>query len=320
MDYTPMQALADARKKHNRFYMKCIVPDKNGILCGRAPIESHSIQHNGILSRLAENGIVYSLGETTKGDEIFEYDLKSKGVTRQASIFKCLCQEHDTMLFADIEKKPFSKDPKQCFQYALKALLHSYWSKCNDFQITKAYRNEVQIAQQIAADQKVYTEELDAFWKIYHTERYRDLLCYIITINREIEAAVSTSTNVCRKLDGSLFGQENANCPLLHFSAFPCQEKSFLLISALKKNERYFKAFTQQLIMRTEDNILKLFNIIFPLLAQNIMISPRVVNKMTPQQKQQLLLMYRVETMSLYYQRKINVNQWAEQVSYSIWG
>lgn len=135
-----IQELAAARKKYNQFKMKCIVPDKQGDLCNKNPIRSHSIQHNGILSRLAEDGIVYCLGETTKGEEIFEYDLKDKGISQEASIFKCLCKEHDDILFADIEKRAFNKEPKQCFQYALKALLHSYWSKCNDVGITDKYR------------------------------------------------------------------------------------------------------------------------------------------------------------------------------------
>lgn len=317
---SPIQELATARKKHNRFKMRCIVPNEQGILCGKNPIKSHSIQHNGILSCLAENGIVYCLGETTKGDEIFEYDLKDKGVTQEASVFKCLCKEHDDTLFADIEKRMFCKEPKQCFQYALKALLHSYWSKCNDVGITEKYKGEVQIAQQIAEDQIAYRSELNAFWKIYHNKQYEDLLSQIITINRKIDSAVSTSINMCRKLDGSFFGKENDDYPLLHISAFPSKEKSYLLISALKKNEPYFKAFTQQFLMLSEEAILKRFNIIFPLLAENIMISPRVVNKMTLAEKQQLLLIFRIETMSLYYQRGIDINRWSEQVLYNIWG
>lgn len=317
---SPMQELANARKKHNRFKMKCIVPDKQGVLCGKDPIKSHSIQHNGILSCLAENGIVYCLGETTKGDEIFEYDLKDRGITQEASVFKCLCKEHDDTLFADIEKRIFCKEPKQCFQYALKALLHSYWSKCNDVGITEKYKGKVQIAQQISEDQRAYGDELNDFWKIYHTEQYQELLSYIVTINREINSAVSTSINMCRKLDGSFLGKENENYPLLHISAFPSKEKSYLLISALKKNEIYFKSFMQQFLMLSEDAILKRFNIIFPLLAKNIMISPRVVNKITSQEKQQLLLIFRLETMSLYYQRGVNINSWADQVSYNIWG
>ena len=71
-----MQELAASRKKHNQFKMKCIVPNEQGVLCSNKPIRSHSIQHNGILSRLEEYGSVYCLGETTKGEEIFEYDLK----------------------------------------------------------------------------------------------------------------------------------------------------------------------------------------------------------------------------------------------------
>ena len=314
-----VQELAAARKKHNQFKMKCIVPDENGLLCGKYPIRSHSIQHNGILSRLAENGKVFCLGETTKGDEIFEYDLKDQGITKQASVFECLCKDHDDSLFADIEKRNFNREPKQCFQFALKALLHSYWSKCNDAGITEKYKQDVQIARQIAEDQQAYTEELNRFWEILKAEQYQDLLCHIIPISTEINSAVSTSINICRKLDGSLFGEENKNYPLLHISAFPAEGKSYLLISALKENEKYFKAFTQQFIMFSEKAILKRFNILLPLLAENIMISPRVVNKMTLAERNQLLLIFRVETMGLYYRDGININRWADQVSYNLW-
>lgn len=314
-----MQELAAARKKHNQFKMRCIVPDEHGVLCGKNPIRSHSIQHKGILSLLAEDNIVYCLGETTKGEEIFEYDLKDQGITKEASVFKCICKEHDDSLFADIEKRAFCKEPVQCFQYALKALLHSYWSKCNDAGITKAYKEEIQIARQIAEDQKAYKAELDRFWEIYHTGKYQELLCQIFTINREVNSAVSTSINICRKLDGSLFGKENDNYPLLHITVFPTKGKSYILISSLKENEQYFKNFIHQFILMSEEAILKRFNIILPLLAENIMLSPRLVKQMSEQEKKELITIFRIETLSLYHQNGININSWADQVSYSIW-
>ena len=313
-----MKNLAEARKKHNNFKMKCIVPDSEGNICGMNPIESHSIQHNGILSRLAEEGKVYCLGETTQGDEIFEYDLKEKGITKQASIFKCLCNEHDKRLFVDIEDRKFAKEPCQYFQYALKALLHSYWTKCNDAGIVEKYKR-TQIARQIIRDRKAYEMELNRFWEILRTEQYQDLLCYIVPIGREINIAVSTSINICRKLDGTLFGKENDKYPLLHISAFPVDGKSYLLISCLKENEDYFKAFTNQFMLFSEEAILKKFNVLLPLLAENIMISPRVVKKMDDTEKRQLLVVFRTETMGLYYEHGININSWAEQVTYNLW-
>ena len=314
-----MEMLADARKKHNRFEMKCIVPNCDGKLCGKNPIRSHSIQHNGILSSIAENGIVYCLGETTKGDEIFEYDLKDKGISKEASIFKCLCGEHDDALFMDIEKKEFCKEPKQLFQFALKSLICSYWLKCNDGGITEKYKDTIQIARIISEDQKAYKNELERFWKIYYSEQYEDLLSRVITINRKINSAVSTSINISRKLDGTLFGDENINYPLLHISIFPQGDKSYFLISSLKENKEYFITFMNQFVMLSEEDILKKFNIIIPLLAENIMISPFVVNKMTEQEKKQLLIMFRLETMSLYNQIGIDVNRWSERVSYNLW-
>lgn len=250
---------------------------------------------------------------------VFSYDLKDQGITREASIFKCFCKEHDELLFLDIEKRPFCKEPKQCFQYALKALLHSYWTKCNDVGIINKYTEDVQIAKQIKEDQKAYKDELDRFWEILKTEKYQDLLCKVITIDKKIESAVSTSINMCRKLDGTLFGEENNNFPLLHISAFPIEEKSYLLISSLKENEKYFNTFMQQFALMSEKAILKRFNIIIPLLAENIMISPRIVNKMTEKQKRDLLTIFRIETMGLYYKIGFDINKWAEQVSYSIW-
>lgn len=314
-----MKELATARNIHNKFKMKCIVPNEENAMCAKNPIKSHSIQHNGILSRLSVDGIVYCLGETTKGDEIFKYDLKSKGINQEASIFKCLCKEHDDLLFADIEKKAFCEQPKQCFQFALKALLHSYWTECNDAAIVNKFKQKSQISQRITEDQKAYSDELNHFWKIYHTEQYHELLNYIITIDREVNSAVSTSINVYRKFDGSLFGNENDDNPLLHISIFPSENKSYILISALKKDESYFRAFTQQFAMLSVKAILNLLNITIPLLAQNIMISPRIIDNMTTKEKKELLAIYQIETLHFYYQQGINIDNWSKQISYNLW-
>ena len=118
----------------------------------------------------------------------------------------------------------------------------------------------------------------------------------------------------------ALFGEVNKNYPLLHISAFPADGKSYLLISALKENEAYFSAFTSQFSLLTVEMILKRFNILLPLLAENIMISPRVVNKMQEVDKNQLLMIFRIETMGFYYRQGIDINRWSEQVSYNIWG
>lgn len=315
-----MQQLAKARKKHHQFKMKCIVPDANGDMCGKPCMGSHAIQHNGILSKLAENGVVYHLCETTKGEEIFEYDLKTRGISSEATIFRCLCSEHDKKLFVDIEDRMFQKEPIQCFQYALKALLHSYWTKLNDAGITKEYPEELQIVKQIAEDKVAYTKELSYFWNVLHTGRYDELLTWSLSIEGEVGCAVSTSINVCRRFDGTRFGTENDEYPLLHISVFPAEGKSWILISCLQRNKDYYKEFTDQFIMMSSKRILQLLNILLPLLAENIAISPRIINSMTEQEKKELLLIFRVETMSMFYQYGFNVSSWANQVSYNIFG
>lgn len=223
-------------------------------------------------------------------------------------------------MFIDIEDRGFQKEPIQCFQYALKALLHSYWSKINDVGITKEYPEELQIVKQLTADQSAYTKELACFWNILQTGRYDELLTWTLCIEREVECAVSTSINVCRRFNGTLFGKENEEYPLLHISIFPAEGKSWILVSCLQEHKAYYKAFTDQFIMMSSEHILRLLNILLPLLVENIAISPRIINSMTEQEKKQLLLIFHIETMSMYYQYGFSISKWADQVSYNIFG
>lgn len=322
MKSNAMANLTAARKKHGNFQMKCIVPDNNSILCNKPCIRSHSIQHNGILSRLSQNGKVYFLGESTNNTDLFKYALKSMGISTQASIFKCLCKDHDKQLFIDIEDREYCNENVQNFQYALKALLFSYWSKCNGRSMSIDYPLEHPLAgrlvRHIADDIQAYSKELNRFWEILKTGQYQDLLCWTLKIDHEVGAAVSESINVLRKFDGSLFGDENKEYPLLHISLFPAEGKSYLLVSCLKEYREYFKAFINQFMLLSERAILKRFNILLPLLADNIAISPRIVDAMTDKQKKELLTVFRLETMAFYNKHGINVDAWAKEISYDI--
>lgn len=314
-----MEHLAKARKRHNKFRMSCIVPDCNGDLCGKIAIGSHGIQHNGILSLIADNGKVCFLSEATKDDEVFDYDIKVAGINSQASIFKCLCKEHDDQLFADIEKRPYEKEPKQNFQFALKALLYSFWEKCNDGKTAELYLKNNPIASTVIEDRVAYGKELDRFWNIMKSQSYDDLLTWVIEIPSIINCAASASINVERKLNGEFFGEENRENPLIHISLFPTDmDKSYILLSSLKENQSYFNAFCTQFTMLSLNAIMKRFNILLPLFTDHIMISPHVIQNMSAQQKEELLLVFRVETMGLYHKFGININAWSEQVSYYI--
>lgn len=315
----PMERLAKARKQHNRFCMKCVVPDCNGELCGKEPIDSHSIQHNGILSIIADNGKVCFLSETTKNDEAFEYGIKTIGISSKASVFKCLCKEHDDRLFMDIEKRTYNKEPKQNFQFALKALLHSFWEKCNSGKLAEKHQGIHPIADTILEDRIAYRQELNRFWNILQTENYNELITWIVEIPTVINSAACASINVERKLNGERFGDENKDCPLIHVSVFPTDTgNSYMLLSSLKDNQAYFDAFRREFTMLSWKGILKRFNILLPLLIENVMISPHVIQNMTDQQKKELIAIFQLKAADLYHSTGININSWCEQVHYYI--
>lgn len=89
-----------------------------------------------------------------------------------------------------------------------------------------------------------------------------------------------------------------------------------MLISSLKKNAFYFKACIQQFIKFSVDDVLKRFNIILPLLTENIFINPRVVDNMTPTAKKELLAIFNIEGLYLYDNKGININEWSNQISH----
>lgn len=314
---TPMQNLAFVRKQHNRFSMPCIVPDMNGEKCGKPPINSHSIQHNGILSLLEKNGEVYVLGEATKDDDAFITDLKKIGITKKASIFKCLCKDHDKQLFQSIEDQEFNKNPEQLFQYALKSVIHSYWSKCNA--IHTSHIHEWTAFDEVTKQDKEALEiELTEFWRIRQNKSFDDMLNWTVQIPYTIAIAASASVNVLRKLDGRLWGEVNKDYPYLHLTVFPSNACSYLLISSLKRNESYYKAFTDQFVMLSLNSVLKVFNVLIPLLVENMYISPRLIESMNDREKDALITVFRMETLSLYNTQGISISKWAEQIPYNL--
>lgn len=88
-------------KNYGKFYSKrpksiseCQIPD-----CVELPIFSHSISKNAVLKNIASNGLVYT--PAIKNDTIV---MDSVGIEKQASVFPCLCNFHDSKFFSELDK------------------------------------------------------------------------------------------------------------------------------------------------------------------------------------------------------------------------
>jgi hypothetical protein len=94
-------------------------------------VDNHSIQRKGPLKRLAgSDGKVLQLkSHLTFGDQPPKAVIKPVGVG-QATIFRALCNEHDAIMFAPIEKFAIDPDdPGQLFLLSYRAFLRDYYGK-----------------------------------------------------------------------------------------------------------------------------------------------------------------------------------------------
>lgn len=92
--------------------------------CGDPAIAAHSVQNNGTLKEIAEDGRVYMIeAEPMVGYPPKLPDFKRRS-RNQATTFKGLCNPHDTKLFLPIDTNPLDpRDPEHAFLLAYRSLL-----------------------------------------------------------------------------------------------------------------------------------------------------------------------------------------------------
>lgn len=131
---TSQQLWVDSRK-HMKI-SRCLYPGcKNDNI-----INSHTLQNNGIISRLAVKNQVCM--PRTSRYSIYPMD-KKRGIKLNtvgknvATTFRGFCKEHDDRLFADIEKSKWYPDDKSAF-------LFTYRTICSELQNKQEFMKRVQ--------------------------------------------------------------------------------------------------------------------------------------------------------------------------------
>lgn len=102
---------------------RCLHPSAGGGNCGTASIASHTVQRNGGLSAIAEDGHIL----TTFVD--FAHIARANGKPepkrmglKEASTFPGFCAKHDGALFAPIEEASLTIDQKSAFLFHYRAI------------------------------------------------------------------------------------------------------------------------------------------------------------------------------------------------------
>lgn len=343
-DKRSMQLLAETRKHHNSYQSSCIMLDADGKTCGKPCIRSHTLQENGILSRLAVNGHVYVLGENAN-DDSFSIFLKTSGINR-SSIFKCLCSEHDDRLFSEMEKRYYIGSDQQNYQLALKENINSlwkllaaqdlylHWSKehnifVNEMIICEFIQNKLDLAR--------VRYDFQRLNKILYNRNYNQIESIRVTLGYKIMFAVSAPLHFTYDLTGKqhlggedIFTKSNGklclDCPpkypTMYVSVFPTDDKSEIILSWFREDKNNLGFIIQQLTELSTDDKLKMLNVLLPSVCENIIFSPLLIDSWTESSKNELSALFHPLTLDLYngdtLENGIDFYQWKEQVHFNM--
>jgi hypothetical protein len=92
--------------KRPKTIKKCQIQD-----CNELPIYSHSISKKAILENISSKGLVYSL--IVKKDRVV---MGTVGIEKQASVFPCFCNTHDSRHFSELDKTQGQDYSEKFFQ------------------------------------------------------------------------------------------------------------------------------------------------------------------------------------------------------------
>lgn len=109
-------------------FSKCFFPTQPA--CKKPAIKAHSIQNQGVLRELAEDGHVIILQVTQDLDDAPQVEFKRVG-RNKATTFSGLCNEHDTSLFRPIDCQPFDINKEEhLFLLSYRSVLRELHAQC----------------------------------------------------------------------------------------------------------------------------------------------------------------------------------------------
>lgn len=269
----------------------CMHPEKDKC---KMPIKNaHTLQNNGVLSLLAENGHVMVTNLLNKQREGTSIQKSSKN---NATTFYGFCEYHDSKVFEDIERKPYANEVKQNFLYAYRACAQEYHKKHrtltslqNIIKLNPIILNFDPFVDSMANQQLSLNdvrETLEIFNNAFIGNDFDILENYVLKFDQTYDFAVTTTFNPTFDLNGNMINDiystdpERLKCVFITF--LPTTDKSYFILSCLKQDYMQLCTYFNQVKKLTEDQLKTFLNNILPTFSENIVLSPRLWSRWTP--------------------------------------
>lgn len=277
----------------------CMYPDKSH--CKGIIKDAHALQNNKIISLLAgAERHVYTMDRKRKPliipiegecpDVMVEF---SRISANDATTETCFCDRHDNIAFAVIEKGApdfdVNSEPMK-FVYAYKAFIFEYYKQDVSHKIfQQCFKKRppvFQLPQMVGLYRvsQLRLQEFEPVKKYFDSEilsgTYNGIETCVITIPERIYFANYAFIAPDYDLDGRRI--KHTRKGVMHriaITAFPEDQKSYILLSCLSNEKPIYDKFFEQLNNASIEKIKYYFSMILPLYSENMVLSPVLWNK-----------------------------------------
>jgi hypothetical protein len=240
--------------------------DSNGDIIISA---AHSIQNNGVLSQIVENGHVMQY-IFHKGN----FDGKETG-KNYASIFLGFCNSHDA-IFRPIENFPYSGSDEQHFLFAYRGFVVSAHKKIEASHV-------MNFGEQSEIDLK---ENKNLFDHAIINSDYTKIKTEVIELPSFYPIAVSSSFYLDFDFEGNPIKHSDDRMEMIFITLLPQNNKTFFLISYFEIDESLYGQLGSQL--RNRNNIKSDITMLIAAHTENVYFNPTYYKTFIEHQKQYL--------------------------------
>lgn len=279
-------------------FKTCIYPDNSK--CKGGIINAHTLQNNYVLSQLSvDEHVIVSVPVVDKFGVKIEFKRISKN---KATTFMGFCKEHDDKIFAPIEKKCYTGEKQQNFLFAYRAFAQEYHKKMRMMTSLKnIVKNKPSLTkiEDFVANYRL--RELDIFdikeyKKIFDKslieENYDILESITFKLDKQYDFAVTTMFTLSTDIEGNclndIYSYAFVRMKSCFITIIPLGGETLILLSWLKEDSSIFEEYKKQLNNLTEDQLKIYINNLIPMYTENIVLSPRLWEKLTPYSRKEL--------------------------------
>ncbi|OTW84239.1 hypothetical protein BK702_22630 [Bacillus thuringiensis serovar cameroun] len=291
---------------------ECLYPDSKQ--CEGKIKNAHSLQNNGVLSKIAEDGHVVILHPDFKKDDLI-CDGKDESKNK-ATTFTGFCDKHDTLVFLDIETKEIDvKSSKQCFLFAYRAFALEMHKKKEQLKSSKQLfklKPSTTKVMEFVADyrfKELSLKDLFEYKLLFDdalmNENYDRIQSTTFTFDYEISMASCGAVTLTHDIKGNVmndtYSMEDERLKTLFFTILPNGGKTYFIFNWLKDETDFFRDYIQQLESLTKGQFRNYINNFLPTYTENLVLAPSLWRSFTEEQKDTFFKLFSAQFKSYHY-------------------